>query len=213
MGPKQSGHGRYVRFNMMDVANIPARMLDEDDVYEPVAEPRLIHRLPRAPPAFESSGQPRSGNGAGPSRPLVPPSEESGVLAEPSDDDGSGGGEAGEESASAGSSHRPHPAAAILRAIIDAEAAEAALARAAESAAASPLGPAAHAVAVGRPVVAEVIDVDASSSDESFAQGRRAQSLSPPVPPSRRRSPAMTRSARGRGRGGRGRGRASTSDA
>ena len=37
MGPKKSGHGRYVRFNMLDVANISARMCGAEDVYAPQA--------------------------------------------------------------------------------------------------------------------------------------------------------------------------------
>ena len=40
MGPKQGGHGRYNRFHMLDVANIPARMVGGDDVYVRAAQPR-----------------------------------------------------------------------------------------------------------------------------------------------------------------------------
>ena len=44
MGPKHSGHGRYNRFGMLDVANIPTRMVDEEDVYASNPRPRRIHR-------------------------------------------------------------------------------------------------------------------------------------------------------------------------
>ena len=44
MGPKESGHGRYARFSMLSVANIPSRMVENDDVYAPVARARPIRR-------------------------------------------------------------------------------------------------------------------------------------------------------------------------
>ena len=53
MGPKAGGHGRYNRFNMLDVANIPARMVGEDDVYARAAQPRRIAR--NLGPAFAAA--------------------------------------------------------------------------------------------------------------------------------------------------------------
>ena len=44
MGPKAGGHGRYNRFDLLDVANIPTRMMDEEDVYAPNPRPRRIRR-------------------------------------------------------------------------------------------------------------------------------------------------------------------------
>ena len=58
MGPKASGHGRYARFSMLDVANIPARMVGADgDVYAPTVSARQIRRTaaPAFQPAEESS--------------------------------------------------------------------------------------------------------------------------------------------------------------
>ena len=59
MGPKASGHGRYHRSSMLDVANIPTRMLDDDDVYAPVAQPRMIRRHPQSQPQVDPDYAPR----------------------------------------------------------------------------------------------------------------------------------------------------------
>ena len=55
MGPKASGHGRYHRASMLDVANIPARMLSEEDTYSPAAVARRISRNAR--PSFQAADE------------------------------------------------------------------------------------------------------------------------------------------------------------
>ena len=63
MGPKKSWHGRYVRFNMLDVANISARMCGAEDVYAPQASARRIVRQP--PPQFQPEREEVAEEGAG----------------------------------------------------------------------------------------------------------------------------------------------------
>ena len=53
MGPKENGHGRYFRGQMLDVANIPARMLGEEDVYAANPRPRRVSR--NLQPAFAAT--------------------------------------------------------------------------------------------------------------------------------------------------------------
>ena len=53
MGPKAGGHGRYNRFSMVQVSNIPARMLGHDDTYADAAQPRRISR--NLQPAFQAA--------------------------------------------------------------------------------------------------------------------------------------------------------------
>ena len=64
LGPKATGHGRYARFSMLDVANISARMVGEDDVYAPTVSARQIRRTNiQSAPAFqpEEGGNPAGG--------------------------------------------------------------------------------------------------------------------------------------------------------
>ena len=55
LGPKSSGHGRYARFPMLDVANMASRMVsgEEGDVYSAPASTRQIRR--RSAPAMQPS--------------------------------------------------------------------------------------------------------------------------------------------------------------
>lgn len=53
MGPKSGGRGRYNRFGMVQVSNIPARMLGHADTYAEAAQPRRISR--NLQPAFQAA--------------------------------------------------------------------------------------------------------------------------------------------------------------
>ena len=189
MGPKASGHGRYHRSNMLDVANIPTRMLDDDDVYAPVAQPRMIRRHPQSQPQVDPDYAPREARA---------------------------GSESSEEAP--GAMVGPEEAAAEPAAAAASTSASAAPAAAAGLVAGLPLAVVGQTVGdlvsrgsvpFGTPL-GEVVDL-VSSSDEgvraarSWGAGPSGQLLSPPFPPVYFNSPATRSRAAGRsGRSGRG---------